>query len=452
MSIAIDWKFPSGSLGNWEEKNGCILLEPQGGAEQPWFYFLISGVAGREVSFSVPALAGQQHWPISVSYDRIDWVPVDEMGPGPTFKHRFTSNFAIVSLAPPYTNGMLWDLLAWAQRSPHLDIQTLGTTTPGLEPLQLLTISDMGITQDKPAVWLIAREQPIEDGASWLAEGMIRFLISTDATAEKLRQEYVFKVVPLMDFLGVYKSTLTASCNWTDTNDDTDESPAALIKKLIANDYLSSAGIALALSLRAHTCGTAGKCTVSTSTTLPQTCQQAVAELLPWYTFEECGTQAINTFFTHIRTAYPDVMMGEVTTSWFYKEQSIGNSSAARKGQYDLLQEGELLLRAIYGLLGDEVVAGMPPLLQPRLQLTEDAAVASVLCRPVDAIQLFMSGEDYQREMVPGEEVNGYISYAANLPMNELDQVERIIARSPMGAREILLTERRNRTVDGSLS
>jgi hypothetical protein len=49
----------------------------------------------------------------------------------------------------------------------------------------------------RKAVILTARVHPGETQASWMLQGVIDFLVSDDETAVYLRDQYVFKIVPM---------------------------------------------------------------------------------------------------------------------------------------------------------------------------------------------------------------------------------------------------------------
>ena len=509
----IDTRFPSSNLASWQEEDGIISLEPKGGAAQPWFYFLITGAAGQELTFSVPALADQQGWSASISYDRVDWVSADVAGPGATFKHRFLRDDAIVSLTPPYTNGMLWELFFWSQRSPHMDVDFLGKSAQsGTEPVTLFTISDMGKRENNPVVWLIAREHPLETATSWLAEGCIRFLISTDPLAQALRQRFTFKIVPMLDYIGVFNSALNPTVSWDEAgsaavaggdaaSDEADASPTALISRLLAADFQSTAGISLALLLRSSMLGSVGSCKlpmgVTWATATADWRRQAMA-ILPWYDWATITAASTTTdgagaiagaFGKHMAQLCPGATVGEVTTSWYYGANSIGNAIDEHKSQYDMLQEGELLWRALSGAMGDfsEVNgAGLPALLLPRLAFAGDKAEASVLYRPAGDEQVYLAGQDYEQVMTASgeqggqgeqgkqsEQQGGYIRYTVVVPIQEAEKAQYIEARGSEtipsgrvkfgggsgavggvrdGARRIPLAERRDRPADASLS
>ncbi len=452
MPIAIYSKFESGSLQEWHAEDGVICLTPAGGDESPWFYFLISFVAGQEVTFRVPALAGKAGWPVSISYDRLDWVPADRIGEGPVFRHRFRADDALVSLTPPYTNGMLYDLTLWAQRSPHAGIEYLSNEAPpGSEPLTCITISEMGDSAGKPSVWLIAREQPAEAAASWLAEGAVRFLLSPDPLAQALRRRYVFKIIPMLDIMGVHAGNTEASLQWGRMAEADTPDPTGLLSRLLVKDSIGGGPVALVLSLRSRLWGEANRCAISGrpggEAWLPQ-----ARELLPWYMWQETPA-APGALGQHLATICPGVSVGEVETSWYYSRRSVGGPDDVRKSQYDLLQEGECLLRALAGYLQMERVAGLPPLLGPRLAGDGESASATVFSPAAEAGQVYLAGPGYEKALAPAGALapGGYMRYTLTVPAAEAVHAEYITLKSDRGFRRITLAERQSRQCDASL-
>jgi murein tripeptide amidase MpaA len=70
----------------------------------------------------------------------------------------------------------------------------------------------------KPGVVLTARVHPGETNSSWIMKGVIDFLISEDPEANKLRESYVFKVVPMLNPDGVINGNYRTSLAGCDLN------------------------------------------------------------------------------------------------------------------------------------------------------------------------------------------------------------------------------------------
>ena len=96
-------------------------------------------------------------------------------------------------------------LLADYASNPYLTVQSLGTT-PGGQQLKVATITDQSIPDTgKFRSYVIAQQHAGEVPSSWNAEGLIRYLLSNDATAAAIRRNYIFKIIPIVNVDGVYQ-------------------------------------------------------------------------------------------------------------------------------------------------------------------------------------------------------------------------------------------------------
>jgi hypothetical protein len=89
--------------------------------------------------------------------------------------------------------------------SPFLSVSSLGITPLG-QNLKVATITDPHYSDSgKFKVYIIAQQHSCETIASFVTEGMIRFLLNeTDATAAAIRRNYIFKLIPIVNVEGVY--------------------------------------------------------------------------------------------------------------------------------------------------------------------------------------------------------------------------------------------------------
>jgi murein tripeptide amidase MpaA len=67
-------------------------------------------------------------------------------------------------------------------------------------------------------VVITGRVHPGESNASFIVEGMIRFLISDDGVADALRNTFVFKIVPMLNPDGVIIGNYRCSLSGDDLN------------------------------------------------------------------------------------------------------------------------------------------------------------------------------------------------------------------------------------------
>lgn len=331
----ISADFQNGKLDKWSVISDTIRLELADPLHAPWFHFLLQDAQEKTWQFEVHGLELTQA-PVSVSYDGFDWVPVDVVQGPSIFRHCFQATSAIISLTPPYTNGMLYGMSLWARRSPHVDLLPLGTRH--LEGPLCLHITDFGDRIDKPVVWVVARENPLQAAGSWLAEGLIRFLLSPHPTALLLRQEYRFYVVPLFATAAVAKGESRRSVVW---NSESDEASVRRIAELLEASA-KSCPMALVVTLSSQVLGTGE----SVAAELIDT-----EEIHHWLPEWKIGpVLSSDSFSGWVRQLHPECPGLELCTAWH-------NSSGDLKNQYDMLQEGRMLAVVIGAALGKDMQA-----------------------------------------------------------------------------------------------
>lgn len=465
--ISVYTRFENAALSHWECRRDVFVIEPKRSADSPdiWFYFLLSFVKERAITFHIPDLPAQALCPVSVSYDRVDWLPLNPLQQdGTSFRHLFRAADAIISATPPYTSGMLYDLTLWAGRSSHVRIDYLSTVAPpGTEPPTCITISDMGEGEsaERPVIWVIARQHPLEAGSSWLAEGMVRFLLSKESTAQELRRRFVFKIVPLLDVMGQHYAA-TSGLTWPPDADGSRrecDGKGILPTQAVWDHIAAGPQPLVVINLRSHVLQAANSYYFSNPAAVTAVLHQSAAaqlarQITPWYTWGQCG-RADGGYFSRFSAAYPATGIGEVGTSWYYGGHSVGNAEPVRKTQYELCQEGELVLRALAAAIGIDAQPAVPPLLMPRLTIGEgdDLGTAAVWCAADAAdLEVFLAGEGLQERMPPTEQRSSYIRYALTVPNHVARHAERIVARTAGNERQITLVERRTRSCDSSLA
>jgi hypothetical protein len=83
----------------------------------------------------------------------------------------------------------------------------------------LLTITNPKIPEaKKKVVWLMFRQHAWEAGSSWVGDGAIRFLLSSDEKAARIRDENIFKIFPMADPDGVATGGVRFNKNGFDLN------------------------------------------------------------------------------------------------------------------------------------------------------------------------------------------------------------------------------------------
>jgi len=86
----------------------------------------------------------------------------------------------------------------------------------------MLIITNLESSQDeiaeRPAIIISSRVHPGESNSSFIAEGVIEFLMSDDLEAIVLRDKYVFKVIPMLNPDGVIVGNYRCSLGGYDLN------------------------------------------------------------------------------------------------------------------------------------------------------------------------------------------------------------------------------------------
>lgn len=77
---------------------------------------------------------------------------------------------------------------------------------------------DLNNMNQKKGVFISARIHPGESNSSWMMKGVIDFLISDHKDAQILRNNYVFKIVPMLNPDGVINGNYRCSLAGCDLN------------------------------------------------------------------------------------------------------------------------------------------------------------------------------------------------------------------------------------------
>lgn len=242
LAVSVHADFEAGNVGRVttvaENHVRCAVTgesDQDGRNRQPsWFYFRLDGVAGREMTVDITDLQGEYNYrphkgqglqnmrPV-LSDDNETWqqaADVEWLPEQSAIRVRFRTEKDRIWIArqPPYTMQRLGRLLSDLRGHPDLKVQTIGTSVEG-RPVHLLTVTDSD-TPDrrKKAIWLMARQHAWESGTSWVAEGLLRFLLSRDPQAVGLRRRSIVKLIPICDPDGVVRGGVRFNKHGYDLN------------------------------------------------------------------------------------------------------------------------------------------------------------------------------------------------------------------------------------------
>ena len=199
-----------------------------------WYYFRIDGATGRKLTIDLVDLVGEYNYRTGThavtrhtrpvySYDGTEWKHFDNAewdDRAIALRLQFTPDKDRMWIAhiPPYTNQNLAKLLRSFHSHPHLKRETRGKTVESRDIL-LLTVTNPKVSDEKKrVVWLMARQHSWEAGTSWVAEGALRFLLSSEPQAVRIRDDFVFKIFPMADPDGVARGGVRFNANGYDLN------------------------------------------------------------------------------------------------------------------------------------------------------------------------------------------------------------------------------------------
>lgn len=140
-----------------------------------------------------------------------------------SFSYTFEKENDITYFAhsPPYTFTMLDTYLLKLSNSneysSYFKRRTL-TESPGGNYVELLTITNFQSKKDKRTVFITSRVHPGESPSSFVCEGIIDYLLSHNEEVRQLRDEFVFKIVPMLNPDGVINGNYRCSLSGYDLN------------------------------------------------------------------------------------------------------------------------------------------------------------------------------------------------------------------------------------------
>lgn len=147
---------------------------------------------------------------------------------------------------------LLNDLAAW-RSSPYVRVDSIGRSVQGRALWQLTITSATIPTTPRQTVIIHARTHPGEVQSWWVANEMIRYLLSDDQRAAALRHQLVFHIIPMYNPDGVELQYPRENANKIDLEREWDkpnpQPEAAALKARFTELMNSTAPINVALNL-----------------------------------------------------------------------------------------------------------------------------------------------------------------------------------------------------------
>jgi hypothetical protein len=258
FAVTVSFNFEGGSLGRVERVSDahfrCAVAgetdQDNRNRQATWYYFRVDGARGRALTIDIVGWEGEYNYRPTrnaitgdtipfYSEDQRQWQPVTSFeydADALRLRLKLTpqSNQVWIAHVPPYTNQDLAALLKEFARHPHLKREVIGRTVQKRE-LLLLTVTDASVADaGKKVVWLMARQHSWEAFTSWAAEGALRYLLSDDAAARRIRRETVLKILPLNDPDGVARGGVRFNAHGYDLNRNWDVPDSPLMPEIAA--------------------------------------------------------------------------------------------------------------------------------------------------------------------------------------------------------------------------
>ncbi|HVI06167.1 MAG TPA: M14-type cytosolic carboxypeptidase [Sphingomicrobium sp.] len=206
MSLIISSSFDAGNIRVIREDETSVeleILKDHMSDFYQWFYFRVSGAAGRPITLRITNCAGSAYphgWPdykAVMSLDREQWVRITDTnyaGGVLTMKLTPPQDPVWIAYFAPYSMERHHDLVTQTAALSGVGYRSLGKSLDG-QDVDCLTIGEGSLN-----VWLYARQHPGETMAEWWMEGALEKLTDEDdPVARVLRQECTFRIVPNMN-------------------------------------------------------------------------------------------------------------------------------------------------------------------------------------------------------------------------------------------------------------
>jgi len=206
--LEVETDFPGGSAQVLEINpyTQYIRIQPKMQKNRGWacwWYFKVSGIdPSRPLHLDV----GKNFWSTpdraSYSLDGKTWKhskPGERTGTQMRYQFHVKRDTIWIAWGPPFVHHDAEKLIANAGRHSSAEPFVLCTSRGGHKTHAIRITDPRGNTGDRPVIWVHARQHAWEVGSSWVAKGLIEWLVSNDPKAQALRREAEIVVVPIMD-------------------------------------------------------------------------------------------------------------------------------------------------------------------------------------------------------------------------------------------------------------
>ena len=137
-----------------------------------------------------------------------------------SFSETFTENEVYVATFFPFSYTKMQAYTESVKGSDWCEKSIIGLSEQDRD-IVLLTITNPAIpVADKEIIYIIGRQHAAETSSSHMLKGMIDFLISDDPDAERMRNDFVWYLVPMVNPDGVYVGNSRGTADLRNANRD----------------------------------------------------------------------------------------------------------------------------------------------------------------------------------------------------------------------------------------
>ena len=256
MTLSVSSAFDGGNIRPVDIEGSRIDLEIAKDHRSDfyqWFYFRLTGAAGREVELRLLNCGGSAYpngWPgyrACMSDDREYWRRVETSYEDGVLTIRVTptANSVWFAYFAPYTMERHHDLVAQVAADPGVEYRSLGQSLDGQE------MDYFRIGEGPLQVWLYARQHPGETMAEYWMEGALEKLLDeADPVSRRLREQATFHVVPNMNPDGSRRGHLRTNAAGVNLNREWHEPSAERSPEVLCvRNEMDSTGVDFAMDV-----------------------------------------------------------------------------------------------------------------------------------------------------------------------------------------------------------
>lgn len=280
-AIRLSADFDRGSIGQMTEvEPGYFkgntrhwLKRDSIGDQYYWFYFQADNVKGKNTTFEISDLEGIYRGETHIvytdytqpvySYDKENWERISQVSyDSASYTFRFSQSFVKepvwIAYAHPYPTSRMNQVRHQADTSRYAEVTEIAKTDEG-RGIFLFRITDPLVPDvAKKNILILAMQHAGEDAGGFMAEGMIKFLLSGEEQAEFARQHFNYLIIPMMNPDGLYHGISRYNVQMEDLNniwmdDDKAQPEVAGVKAWAESWFAEGNSLDLFLDIHNHT-------------------------------------------------------------------------------------------------------------------------------------------------------------------------------------------------------